>query len=279
MDYQRITDVPAVSDVAGSDSVYIRQGDTFRRISVADFLQALGITDGVSPTVTVAIISGGHRITITDADGTKTIDVMDGATGADGSDGNDGADGGYYTPVVDQAIPGSISFGFTPSKSNMPTIKPTTIPLPAGPQGAAGLDGGYYQPSVSDDGILSWTPSKAGMPEVPDANIASKPILPQYACAGAGSAAEKTIDGVIPKVDGYVFAVDFYSANTAVAPFLSDGENTFGIIRAGQTQQFVPGNLVAGTHIFVLRGNYAFLINPNLGDASAIAAAIDRGLE
>lgn len=98
MDYQRITDVPAVSDVAGSDSVYIRQGDTFRRISVADFLQALGITDGVSPTVTVAIISGGHRITITDADGTKTIDVMDGATGADGSDGNDGADGGYYTP-------------------------------------------------------------------------------------------------------------------------------------------------------------------------------------
>lgn len=278
MDYQRITDVPAVSDVAGSDSVYIRQGDTFRRISVADFLQALGITDGVSPTVTVAIISGGHRITITDADGAKTIDVMDGATGADGSDGNDGADGGYYTPVVDQAIPGSISFGFTPSKSNMPTIKPTTIPLPAGPQGAAGLDGGYYQPSVSD-GILSWTPSKAGMPDVPDANIASKPILPQYACTCAGSAAEKTIDGVIPKVDGYVFAVDFYSANTAVAPFLSDGENTFGIIRIGQTQQFVPGNLVAGTHIFMLRGNYAFLINPNLGDASAIAAAIDRGLE
>ena len=141
MDYQRITDVPAVSDVAGSDSVYIRQGDTFRRISVADFLQALGITDGVSPTVTVAIISGGHRITITDADGTKTIDVMDGATGADGSDGNDGADGGYYTPVVDQAIPGSISFGFTPSKSNMPTIKPTTIPLPAGPQGEPGEQG------------------------------------------------------------------------------------------------------------------------------------------
>lgn len=174
MDYQRITDVPAVSDVAGSDSVYIRQGDTFRRISITDFLQALGITDGVSPTVTVTDITGGHRVTITDATGTKTFNVMDGATGADGSDGNDGADGGYYTPA---------------------------------------------------------------------------------------------------------FAVDFYSANTASAPFLSDGENTFGIIRAGQTQQFVPGNLVAGTHIFVLRGNYAFLINPNLGDASAIAAAIDRGLE
>lgn len=277
MDYQRITDVPAVSDVAGSDSIYVRQGDTFRRISITDFLQALGITDGVSPTIAVSTISGGHRVTITDADGAKTFDVMDGAAGTDGADGDDGADGGYYTPVVDQAIPGSISFGFTPSKSNMPTIKPSTIPLPAGVKGDPGDDGGHYQPSVSDDGILSWTPSKAGMPDVPDANIASKPILPQYACACAGSAAEKTIDGVIPKVDGYVFAVDFYSANTAVAPFLSDGENTFGIIRAGQTQQFVPGNLVAGTHIFMLRGNYAFLINPNLGDASAIAAAIEGG--
>lgn len=279
MDYQRITDVPAVSDVAGSDSIYVRQGDTFRRISITDFLQALGITDGVSPTIAVSTISGGHRVTITDADGAKTFDVMDGAAGTDGADGDDGADGGYYTPVVDQAIPGSISFGFTPSKSNMPTIKPSTIPLPAGVKGDPGDDGGHYQPSVSDDGILSWTPSKAGMPEVADANIASKPILPQYACTGTGSAAEKTIDRVIPKVDGYVFAVYFYSANTAVAPFLSDGENTFGIIRIGQTQQFVPGNLVAGTHIFMLRGNYAFLINPNLGDASAIAAAIDRGLE
>lgn len=97
--------------------------------------------DGVSPTVSVTDITGGHRVTITDADGAKTFDVMDGATGADGSDGNDGADGGYYTPVVDQAIPGSISFGFTPSKSNMPTIKPTTIPLPAGPQGEPGEQG------------------------------------------------------------------------------------------------------------------------------------------
>ena len=36
-------------------------------------------TDGVSPTVTVTDINGGHRVTITDATGTKTVDVMDGA--------------------------------------------------------------------------------------------------------------------------------------------------------------------------------------------------------
>lgn len=46
--------------------------------------------DGTSPTVTVTAITGGHRISITDVNGTKNVDVMD---GEDGQDGNDGADG------------------------------------------------------------------------------------------------------------------------------------------------------------------------------------------
>lgn len=37
--------------------------------------------DGISPTVTITPITGGHRITITDADGTETADVMDGHNG------------------------------------------------------------------------------------------------------------------------------------------------------------------------------------------------------
>lgn len=36
--------------------------------------------DGVSPTVTVTDITGGHRVSITDAEGTQTFDVMDGET-------------------------------------------------------------------------------------------------------------------------------------------------------------------------------------------------------
>lgn len=52
--------------------------------------------DGVSPTVAVADISGGHRVTITDAGGTKSFDVMDGKDGAGGSGG--GADG--FSPIV-----------------------------------------------------------------------------------------------------------------------------------------------------------------------------------
>lgn len=41
--------------------------------------------DGVSPTVTVSDIQGGHKITITDANGGKTVDVMDGVDGKDGT--------------------------------------------------------------------------------------------------------------------------------------------------------------------------------------------------
>lgn len=36
-------------------------------------------SDGYSPTVSVTDINGGHRVTITDANGSKTFDVMDGA--------------------------------------------------------------------------------------------------------------------------------------------------------------------------------------------------------
>ena len=37
--------------------------------------------DGVSPSISISAITGGHRVTITDANGTKTFDVMDGADG------------------------------------------------------------------------------------------------------------------------------------------------------------------------------------------------------
>ena len=49
-------------------------------------------TDGVSPDVTVATITGGHSVTITDADHPtgQTFNVMDGVDGQDGQDGQDG---------------------------------------------------------------------------------------------------------------------------------------------------------------------------------------------
>lgn len=43
-----------------------------------------GDFDGVSPTISVSDITGGHRVTITDAEGAHTVDVMDGAKGDPG---------------------------------------------------------------------------------------------------------------------------------------------------------------------------------------------------
>lgn len=55
--------------------------------------QNSGGADGFSPTITVTNITGGHRVSITDADGTDTFDVMDGATGATGAKGDKGDKG------------------------------------------------------------------------------------------------------------------------------------------------------------------------------------------
>ena len=54
--------------------------------------------DGYSPTVTVEDITGGHRVTVTDANGSHTFDVMDGEQGEQGEPGQDGTDG--FSPVV-----------------------------------------------------------------------------------------------------------------------------------------------------------------------------------
>lgn len=47
--------------------------------------KASGEFDGYSPTVTVQDITGGHRVTITDADGDHVFDVMDGQGGSGGT--------------------------------------------------------------------------------------------------------------------------------------------------------------------------------------------------
>ena len=57
--------------------------------------------DGVSPTISVTKITGGHRVTITDKNGTKYFDVMDGAAGSGDGSGGTGAPGqDGFSPIV-----------------------------------------------------------------------------------------------------------------------------------------------------------------------------------
>ena len=69
-------------------------------ISSGDFKGEPG-NDGKSPIVTVTDIENGHRVSITDKDGTKTIDVLNGQTGKTGA-----------TPVL---TIGTVSSGDKPS--------------------------------------------------------------------------------------------------------------------------------------------------------------------
>ena len=58
---------------------------------------------GFSPVVTVSPITGGHQISITDAEDTETFNVMDGADGAPGQDGVGVPTGGTTGQVLAKA--------------------------------------------------------------------------------------------------------------------------------------------------------------------------------
>ena len=49
--------------------------------------------NGVSPTITVTNIDGGHKLTIVDANGTKSVDILNGAKGETGATGDKGDKG------------------------------------------------------------------------------------------------------------------------------------------------------------------------------------------
>ena len=82
--------------------------------------------DGVSPTVAVTDIPGGHRVTISDADGSKSFDVLDGTDGTggettagvtsfNGRDGDVTPQEGDYTAAMVGALPAGTSI---PSKTS-----------------------------------------------------------------------------------------------------------------------------------------------------------------
>ena len=106
--------------------------------------------DGFSPVVSVAAITGGNRVTITDASGAKSFDVLNGSAGKDGSNGKDGAAGASVTvkSVSESSVDGGNNvIAFSDGKTI--TIKngskgdtgATGATGPKGDQGPAGADG------------------------------------------------------------------------------------------------------------------------------------------
>lgn len=143
--------------------------------------------NGVSPTITVTNIEGGHRISITDAVGTNTIDVLDGATGPQGPQGETGATGatGPQGPQGEQGIQG--------------------IQGPQGPQGIQGEQGPAGQDGMGTVTVGTTTTGAAGtQASVVNSGTAQNAILdftiPQGAQGIQGIQGPQGLDGVSPTI-------------------------------------------------------------------------------
>ena len=127
-------------------------------------------------------------------------DGAQGARGPEGQPGADGADGVTFTPSV--SADGVISWT---NDGDLVNPQPVSIRGPQGPAGEDGApgangsngqdgqdgeDGGYYTPTISSEGVLSWSASKAGMPSAPGANIRGPEGQP------GADGADATINGV-----------------------------------------------------------------------------------
>lgn len=97
--------------------------------------------DGVSPTITITNIAGGHRLTIVDTLGTKTVDVLDGAPGPAGVQGPQGEPGptGNAGPAGPQGPTGPQGIQGEKGPQGDKGDKGETGPI--GPTGAPGVDG------------------------------------------------------------------------------------------------------------------------------------------
>jgi len=89
--------------------------------TVSDGQNGTNGQDGVSPTVAVSTITGGHRVTVTDGSGDNAFDVLD---GIDGQDGQDGAPGvGIPSGGTDgQMIVKDGSTDYSTKWANQPTV-------------------------------------------------------------------------------------------------------------------------------------------------------------
>lgn len=71
-----------ITDVNGTKTIYVMDGkDGYTPRKNIDYFDGKDGDNGFSPLVSVSNITGGHRVTITDGNGMKTVDVMDGKDG------------------------------------------------------------------------------------------------------------------------------------------------------------------------------------------------------
>ena len=190
--------------------------------------------DGVSPTISITTITGGHRLTITDAEGPKSADILDGATPA-------------------------LQIG-------------TVTTLPAGSPATAEITGTAANPVLSF-GLprgADATGGSAGVTTINGLDGAVKlPVSGSCICNSNAADKRKVLTGVTagfdPSADGAILAVQFKSpGNTASGPELQIGQTVYTILHPGNLAPPAASALKKSVHHFSMRGSIrtAILLDP-----------------
>ena len=190
--------------------------------------------DGVSPTISITTITGGHRLTITDAEGPKSADILDGATPA-------------------------LQIG-------------TVTTLPAGSPATAEITGTAANPVLSF-GLprgADATGGSAGVTTINGLDGAVKlPVSGSCFCNSNAADKRKVLTGVTagfdPSADGAILAVQFKRpGNTANGPELQIGQTVYTILHPNNLTPPAASALKKSVHHFSMRGStrVAILLDP-----------------
>lgn len=198
--------------------------------------------DGASPTISIAEIASGHRLTITDAEGTKSTDILDGVTPA------------LQIGAVATLDPGSAA---TASIAGTPAAPILNLGIPRGADAPA-----------SEAGVTSVNGQSGGVAlALPGLGTCSSEASAQIKSISVSTAGFEARDGAL-------LAVKFNNfPNTANGPVLEIGSKSYPVISSATYNPPKAAALFKAVHLFILAGQAAILLDP-----ADFAAAVEEGL-
>lgn len=208
--------------------------------------------DGVSPTVSVTDITGGHRITITDASGQKTFDVMDGGGGSVDIDDTLTQSGkAADAKTVGDAL--KLKYGIDGGD-----IQAINVTSSLTTDSGVNVDfNGNRLKDVGDPVENGDAVNKKTLDQAIAGVAAGSTMIPDGYCSTPAATAAKLDDTFITAsvTDGTPVMVNFVYQNTAENPTLTVNGVTAPILGM-DAQPIAPAALTAGLHTFVYYTRY-----------------------